>query len=160
MGEYHLRRADKEISDREEMLGVLRRGRWAVVALARGGEPYLVTMNYGLDEPALALYFHCAGEGRKLEFIRESGRACATVIEDLGYRMGECDHSYRSVVMHGSIGIVSGLEEKRRGIGVMLHHLEEDPAAVGERTLSKASVYDTFEILRLSVESMTGKQGI
>jgi len=84
MPKYHLKRTDKEITSSEEMLAIIKRGQYTVIALCQNDEPYIVTMNYGYDEKKNALYFHAALEGQKLEFIKHNPGACATIIEDLG----------------------------------------------------------------------------
>jgi nitroimidazol reductase NimA-like FMN-containing flavoprotein (pyridoxamine 5'-phosphate oxidase superfamily) len=159
MNRYHIRRREKEISSGEEIRGILTAGKFASIALCRDGEPYIVTMNYGYVEAEDALYFHCAREGEKIEFLMSTGSACATVVEDLGYRHGECDHAYRSVVLRGRISIVEDLEGKKRGLGVLLEHLENDPQPIRRRSLPDDASYDKVCILRFDISGMTGKQG-
>lgn len=160
MNPYHVRRKEKEISGADEMREILASGRLAAVALCREGEPYIVTMNYGWDADNKTLYFHCAHEGMKIDFIRANDRACATVVEDHGYRHGECDHAYRSVVIRGPIGIVEELEEKKHGLKVLLGHQEKEPEPVRERTLPDDESYGKLSVLRIRIESITGKKGL
>jgi nitroimidazol reductase NimA-like FMN-containing flavoprotein (pyridoxamine 5'-phosphate oxidase superfamily) len=82
------------------------------------------------------------------------------VVEDHGYRHGECDHAYRSVVMTGTIEIVEDLDEKKRGLQVLLDHQEKEPGPIRRRTLPDDAAYDGVGVLKLTVESMTGKQGL
>jgi len=158
MAGYHLRRGEKEIAVRGELLEILERGRFAAVALCRDEEPYVVTMSYGYDSSSDALYFHCAAEGKKIDFIRSNPRACATVVEDLGYRHGRCDHAYGSVVALGRVSILEDAGERERGIEILLDHQEKDPAPVRERNLEGGLSGDVV-ILRFDIESMTGKRG-
>jgi nitroimidazol reductase NimA-like FMN-containing flavoprotein (pyridoxamine 5'-phosphate oxidase superfamily) len=160
MNDYHVRRKEKEMTETVEMREVLASGRLAAVALCREGEPYVVTMNYGWDAVNEALCFHCAHEGMKIDFIRENDRACATVVEDRGYRHGECDHAYRSVVVRGKIGIVEALEEKKHCLKVLLEHQEKEPEPVRKRTLPDDASYGGLTVLKMGIESMTGKQGL
>ena len=160
MKRYHMRRREKEIGDEAEMRGIVAKARFAQVALSRGGEPYVVTMNHGFDGDRGALYFHCAHEGKKIDFIRENGIACATVVEDHGYKHGECDHAYRSVVMNGKIEIVEDLAEKKHGLKVLLDHQEKEPDPVEKRTLPDDQAYERVGVLKLTIETMTGKQGL
>ncbi len=160
MKRYHLRRKEKEITDIDEMRAIVSSARFAAVALCRDGEPYVVTMNHGWDAGSGTLYFHCAHEGRKIDFINVNQRACATVVEDHGYKHGECDHAYRSVVMSGRIEVVEGLEEKIHGLEVLLEHQEKDPDPIRRRTLPDDAAYDRVGVLKMLVEGMTGKQGL
>lgn len=156
---YHMRRSDREITDRNEIDGILKNGTYASVALCRGDEPYVVSLSYGYDKAANRLYFHCAGSGRKLEVLAENPRACASVVEDGGYVRGQCEHRYRSVVLSGKMAVVTDLEEKKHGFEVLLNHLERDPAPVKARTLPDAAAYGAVTVLRLDIESAAGKQG-
>ena len=53
-----MRRADRELKEKSELLDVLERADACHLALADGAEPYLVTLNYGFawesDFPASA----------------------------------------------------------------------------------------------------------
>jgi nitroimidazol reductase NimA-like FMN-containing flavoprotein (pyridoxamine 5'-phosphate oxidase superfamily) len=160
MNRYHVRRKEKEITDTGEMSEILASGRLASIALCRDGEPYVVTMNYGYDAENEALYFHCAHEGQKMDFINANDRACATIVEDNGYRHGECEHAYRSVVIRGTIGIVEELEEKKHGLKVLLEHQEKDPEPIRKRTLPDDGSYGKLGVLKIDIENITCKQGL
>lgn len=159
MNRYHLRRKEREIEDPAVLHDLITRGRYASVALCRADEPYVVTMNYGFDSGRGALYFHCAPEGLKLEFIRANPRACATIVHDLGYRHGECDHSYRSVVLSGTIAVVEDEGERAHGLGVLIDHQEAEPGPVRERTMPGGAISRPVGLLRLDIGEMTGKEG-
>jgi nitroimidazol reductase NimA-like FMN-containing flavoprotein (pyridoxamine 5'-phosphate oxidase superfamily) len=159
VAKYHMNRQDKEISERNGLLDIIRRGRYATIAMCRGNEPYVVTLNYGFDEDGNALYFHCALQGLKMDFIRSNANVCATVVQDMGYKTGECDQAYRSVVLWGTMHVVESPGEKKRAIEVLLNHLEDDPAEVRERSLKSNDAYEKVGVLRLDIEEMTGKQG-
>jgi len=159
MPRYHMHKKEREITAPEILEEILRRGKFAVLALCRGNEPYALTLSYGYDPAARVLYFHTAHQGRKWHFLEANPSVCATVIEDGGYIMGECAHNFRSVVLYGKISRVDSLEEKKIGMEVMLRHLEDDPETVRRRSLPDDRAYDRAAILKLSIEEMTGKAG-
>lgn len=158
MADYHPRRHDKEITDKGEMTRLLVEGKYAVIAMARGGTPYLVTLNYGYDKTANCLYFHCATKGEKLDFLAANSSVCATIIEDGGYLPGQCEHAYASLVLRGDLVAVAGLEEKKHGLAVLLDHLERDPEPILRRNISDDGSYDKVAILRLDIASIAGKK--
>ena len=94
--------------------------------MCRDNEPYIVTLSYGYDAKAHALYFHVAVCGLKLEFIKQNPSVSGTVIEDLGYKKTQCEQKYRSVVFRGKMYEVDGLAEKKHGLNILLNHLEDD----------------------------------
>jgi len=159
MTKYHMNKKEREITGKNVLIDMLRQGKYTTIAMCREDEPYIVTLSYGYDENRNALYFHCALKGLKLDFINHNPNVCATVIEDKGYKMGECDQAYRSVVFWGKMHIVEDPQEKKHGIDVLLNHLEYDPDKVRERSLKSEEEYEKVEILRLDIMEMTGKQG-
>jgi len=156
---YHMRLTEREITDGAQILEVLREGRYAVISMCRDNEPYVVTMNYGYDRDRNALYFHCAREGLKIDFITENPTVCGTVIEDRGYLQGECAHAYRTVVFWGKMHVVEELDEKKHGLLTMLDHLEDDPDQVRRTTLKDDKAYERVCILRLDIRDISAKQG-
>jgi uncharacterized protein len=136
MTKYHLHKAEAEIREQAAIESILLEGKFATLAFARHGEPYLVTLNYGYAPEDTALYFHSASEGLKLEFIRENPSVCGTVVVDQGYCQGRCTHAYRSVVFWGKIELLESIADKEIGLGVMIDRLEEDPAVTRRRLLS------------------------
>jgi nitroimidazol reductase NimA-like FMN-containing flavoprotein (pyridoxamine 5'-phosphate oxidase superfamily) len=160
MPRYHMCRKDREITDPAEMTQILSKGRFATVALCRGDEPYLVALNYGFDPKRNCLYFHCAGKGLKLEFIRANRQACVLVVEDLGYVQTECDHHYRSVVAWGAMVILEDLADKRTAIDTMQQHLEDDPKVVREKMPVGDAALLKVTILRLDIRELTAKKNV
>jgi len=160
MTRYHLTRKDREITDEKEIREILSSGRLITVALCRGNDPYLVTMNYGYDGERNALYFHCALQGQKLDFIRENPRVCATLIVDRGYVEGKCEHKYRSLIIRGRMSVEKDLAGKKNGLKILLEHQEKDPRPVWERNLAEDEGYDIVEVLRIDIEEISGKQSL
>jgi len=158
MTQYHMTKKERQLKRAAEVWAVIERGRFATLALCRDGEPYLVTMNYGLDSATRSLYLHGAPSGLKLAFIHSNPRVCGTVVEDHGYLMERCSHAYVSAVFWGRIRIVSDAEEKRHGLEVLIDHLEQDPVAVKGRLLSGGDWIKGVTVLCLDVASITGKQ--
>jgi nitroimidazol reductase NimA-like FMN-containing flavoprotein (pyridoxamine 5'-phosphate oxidase superfamily) len=156
---YHMQKSEREITEKTVLEEILKHGRFAVIALCRENDPYLVTLSYGYDPMKRSLYFHTARKGLKLEYLKANPSVCATIIEDRGYIMGECAHAYRSVVVRGKMAVVEILDEKKHGMEVMLGHLEIDPDVVRKRSLPDDKAYARAAILKLDILEMTGKAG-
>lgn len=157
---YHLRRKDREITDRNELDEILRASKFAVVALVDDGEPYCVTLSCGYDPDVPALYFHAALQGKKNDIILRKNSACATVIDDRGYTYGDCEHKFRSVVLFGTIEQVLSPEEKRAALILMIRHLEKDPEPVIERLVGSKFDPGKVSILKFRITGMTGKKNV
>ena len=158
---YHpLRRSDREITDAETIDRILREGKFAVIALNDGLEPYVVTLSYGHDASANRLYFHVAHAGRKLDIIAKNPKGCATIVLDHGYTQGECEHPFESVVLFGEMRVVTDPDEKLHAIETLVGHLEADAAGYwSSRTWALDQRINGFTALSFDVAHMTAKQG-
>jgi nitroimidazol reductase NimA-like FMN-containing flavoprotein (pyridoxamine 5'-phosphate oxidase superfamily) len=160
MKQYHLlNRPNREITPGEEITGILRKGKYAVISMCRNNEPYIVTLSYGYDQESNALYFHTAKAGLKLEFLNHNSLVCATIIEDGGYVPDVCEHVYKSVVFWGTMEVVSDMDEKRHGMYVLLNHLEEKESVIKGYMLKSEDRYSKMEVLRLKITQIHGKAG-
>jgi len=157
MPRYHMRKGEREITEKNEVIEILKNGKFVSIAMCRDNEPYVVTLSYGYDQAKQALYFHAAVKGLKLDFIRANPNVCATVIEDNGYVVDECEQKYRSLVLWGKMFVVEEFDEQKYGINVLLNHLEKNPEPIYKRNIPDDTKFDKVSILRLDIEEMTGK---
>ena len=157
MSKYHMKKKEREITDKNTKIEILKNGKFATISMCRAYEPYIVTLSYGFDLKFNSLYFHSTKEGLKFEFLRENQNVCGTVVDDLGYNMNECSHKYRSIVFWGKMATLEDLEEKKYGFNIILNHLEDNPGKTQKRFLKNEQAYDNICILRLNIIEMTGK---
>jgi hypothetical protein len=153
-----MHKREKEIIEQDVLKEILTQGKYAAISMCRDNEPYLTAMNYGYDKDRNALYFHCAQKGLKLDFIKHNPEVCGMVIEDGGYVKGDCKQVYRSVVFWGKMYFIEGIKEKKKGIEILLNHLEGGPEKYREG-LSSDDAYKKVGILRLDITEMSGKLG-
>lgn len=159
MHPYHMNRKDRQINDPNELQRLLRNGKYAVIALCRNNDPYIVTLSYGYDQTNNALYFHTSRKGLKLDFIRDNPSVCATVIEDRGYQPGQCSHLYSSLVVWGTMTVLEDLDEKKLALNMLFRQLETDPEPIRQRNIPSDKAYDACTWLRLDIQHITGKSG-
>jgi nitroimidazol reductase NimA-like FMN-containing flavoprotein (pyridoxamine 5'-phosphate oxidase superfamily) len=123
-----MRRKDREITGIDEKLGIVARAKVCRLAMIdKGGEPYLVPLNFGWEYGgALLLYFHSAPEGRKIDILKRGGAVCFEM--DGGHRLianpQGCSYSfeYESVIGTGTVEFLEDREEKIRGLKLLLRH--------------------------------------
>ena len=159
MERYHLRRTEKAMNDEREIEQVLASVRIMTVACCLENEPYLFTVDFASDPEARDLWFHCATEGRKMKMLQANPRVCVTVVEDRGYIDGECDHAYRSLILEGKAESITDLSEKRRALELLARKYERQPEAVLARLAGNDEDVRKVGIVRVSVDSISGKQG-
>lgn len=153
---YHVRRRDKEITDIEAMKKVLKTTKYVTLALSMNDEPYLVTLSHGYDERHNCIYFHCAKEGKKIDYIRANDKVWGQAFIDHGYAEGKCNHIYTSVHFSGRITLIDDLEEKRKAMECMMRQLEKDPEPTIARL--KPERLGSTAMGRVDIDYMSGKK--
>lgn len=153
-----MRRKEREITSIDEIEAIIGRCDVCRIALTDENIPYIVTMNFGYTGgERKKLFFHSAGQGRKIDIIRKNSHACFEMDTDHNLTGGReaCDFSmkYSSVVGWGDIYIISDDKERREGLNAIMKHYSN-------RTEFnyKQDVFDKTTILRLEIKTMTGKK--
>jgi nitroimidazol reductase NimA-like FMN-containing flavoprotein (pyridoxamine 5'-phosphate oxidase superfamily) len=155
MMKYHVRRKDKEISEVSVLQTILKTTQYVTIAMCKENQPYLVSLSHGYDEKRNCIYFHCATEGRKLEYLKSS-KVWGQALLDYKYSPSECTHLYASVHFSGTAVLIEDLQEKRQAMECMTRQLDHDPepllAELTDERLSRVTMG------RIDIESMTGKK--
>ncbi|MCS7061154.1 MAG: pyridoxamine 5'-phosphate oxidase family protein [Anaerolineae bacterium] len=156
------RRKDRTVTDEDWIKSLLRRAAYGVLASICDGQPYAHVNLFAYDEPAHALYWHTAAEGRLRDSIAANPRVCFCVSE-MGRLLPaktalNMSVEYASVVVFGRAVIVNDLDQAQRGLQLLLDkyftHLkpDNDYRSVTAEELSLTTVY------RLDIESWSGKR--
>jgi uncharacterized protein len=152
--EQFMRRNDKEIKDPEEINEIMQKASYCHLGFVDGDEPYVIAMNYGYKDNSL--YFHAAGEGRKLEIIKKNNKVCFEIGTDIETITAEksCGWSmkYRTVVGTGRAYILEGDEAKLDGLRIFTGHYSRGEFGVPKGTLDKTAV------IRVDIKTITGKK--
>lgn len=154
-----MRRKEREVTEREEILEIFREADACRVAFAVENEPYIVCMNYGYtwegDTPVL--YFHCAREGLKLRMMELNNRVCFQLDASHKLRYDEttiyCTMDYSSVVGKGILEKIEDTTEIKKGLDLLMeHHGHKAPEAYPASSMARVTV------LKLSVTELTAKR--
>jgi nitroimidazol reductase NimA-like FMN-containing flavoprotein (pyridoxamine 5'-phosphate oxidase superfamily) len=152
---FHVRRKDREIIDCEELRKVLISTKYVTVALCMENEPYLVSLSHGYDEAKNCLYFHCAPEGKKLEFLKANSRVWGQAVLDFGVTE-ECDYAYTSVHFSGRMQLIDDLGEKQHGLEVLVRQVSLNPEAKLAKIKPEKASNTTMG--RIDIDYMSGKK--
>ncbi len=153
---YHVRRKDKEITDTQAMKNVLGSTKYVTLALCKDNEPYLVTLSHGYDESSNCVYFHCAKEGKKIDYLKANSKVWGQAFVDQGYLEGKCNHLYTSVHFSGKAAFIESLDEKVKALKCMIRQLEKEPETMIAK-LKSERLKDTL-IGRIDIDYMSGKK--
>jgi len=153
-----MRRHDREITDRAEMLQVIRQCDVCRIALNGDGYPYILPLNFGMEEKngVIVLYFHGANEGTKYDLMAKDNRVsfefdCKHRLEG-NTEKGMCTMHYESVIGRGQMTEITAEAEKIHALDILCRQYYQDGFP-----FAKAGVPAT-RVLQLTVESMTGKR--
>lgn len=133
-----LRRADREVTDAERIEAIIAGSDVVDMAYADAEGLTIVPVNFGYEydraDGRLVLWMHSASRGRKLDAIRAAGnrlrvafsmRTDCEIIE--GRTACGWGESFASIVGEGTASIVDDLEERRRGLRLLMAHQAHMP---------------------------------
>lgn len=154
-----IRRKEKEISNIEEIKSILCSVKYITVAMANDDTPYLVTLSSGYDQQNNCFYFHCANEGKKIDYLTNNNVIWGQALKDLEYLDGKCNHQYASVHFKGTVQFLENFEEKYQALSIMIDQLEKDPDGAKTIHLKKEAI-DKVTIGKIDINFLSGKKGI
>ena len=117
------------LESRDEMEELLRAESIGYLGLSMNGTPYVVPLNYSYAEGRII--FHCALEGRKLDFMRTNPLVCFTVGQQAGpvreHAGGTlCHVDSDSVICYGTARIIEDLEERKIALNAFNRRFRPD----------------------------------
>lgn len=121
-----MRRKDREITEKREILDVLSRCDTIRIAMNGGEYPYVVPVSFGMEvvnETAI-VYFHCAKQGMKVDMLQADPRVC--VEGDIFIKVEATAQGitarYESVIGFGLCTFVTEPEEVLHGLKLLIDH--------------------------------------
>lgn len=155
-----MRRKDREITEREEMLSIVRQCEILHLGLHDAAEPlypYVVPVNFAPEEKdgGLKLYFHGARDGRKFRLMQHAG-VCSFTMERAVAIETVPEHRdvttrYESVMGKGTLRLLEA-EEALHALQLIVDHPAVSRGFDWNReTAPRTAVWE------LSVTEMTGK---
>lgn len=111
-----MRRSDREVTDKNEILNIIKNCDVCRLGLNDGEVPYILPMNFGIKEETdgFVLIFHSATEGKKVELLRNNKKVFFEM--DRGHELeydkdkGYCTMMYESVMGIGDVFFFDGVD--------------------------------------------------
>lgn len=151
-------RREREITDIEEIRGILDRAKIVHVGMVDGNRPYVVPMNYGytLNDGKLTFYLHGAMRGRKLDVIRANPNVFVEIDTDIVPFEGEvaCKYGlcYSSVMGEGVAEIVENTELKKEALSIFMKTQTGKDFEFNDKMVSVVS------IIKINISEFTAKK--
>ena len=146
----------KQLLDEQATKEILNNATNGVLSLMdTDGEPYGVPISYAYDGSG-CIYFHSAVKGHKIECIEADSRCSFCVVAQDMIMPDEFTTYFRSVIVKGTIHAVIARDEMMKGLLLLCKKYSPDinPNAEISKCINHVSV------LRLDIDSMTGKEAI
>ena len=160
-----MRRKDRELTDMAEIFEIVKRETVCTVAFCEEPFPYLIPLNYGarMEEGKLALYFHGAAQGTKLELLKKNPRVSFSIFGENKIKLVrehacKSSTSFESVCGSGTAEIIIEPEKKREGLTVIMNHIgapegiSYDEAGFSEQETQAVTVW------KITADTVTGKR--
>lgn len=151
-------RREREVTDINDILGILDRAKIVHVGMIDEGRPYVVPMNYGyvFENGVLTLYLHGAKEGRKIDIIRKNPNVFIEIDTDIEPFEGNiaCKYglSYSSVMGEGVAKLIEDVEQKKKGLSVLMKTQTNKDFEFTDKMVSIVSV------IKIEVSKFTAKR--
>ena len=153
-----MRRKDREVTDMQKILEILRTSKFLHLGLIDKDFPYIVPMHYGFEQldHGMVFYMHCAKEGHKLDLIQENPNVCVELECNVSLIPGgeiTCEYgaTYASFIGRGQAELVQQEQEKIRGLLLLMEH------QTGRKFTIDSKMATAVEVIKVTVRDFTAK---
>lgn len=153
-----MRRSDREITDRNVIKAFIESEQILRIAYYDAGDIYIIPVNYGFSytDNKCSFYFHGAKAGRKYELTKKEPTVGFEIDGNYKLLEGEvaCEFSaaFQSVVGTGKLHLIEDVDEKRKGLNVIMKQTTQKAEWSYSDEMVKA-----VAVFRLDVEKMSCK---
>ena len=148
---------ERQVTDPQQILDILNKGKVLHLGLAVDNEPYVVPMNYGytMEDGKLTLYLHSAVRGKKLDMIQANPRVFFSMDCDRMPFEGRvpCQYGlvYSSIMGRGTATLVEDVEGKKQAMTILMKTQTGKDFSFNDRLVSIVTV------IRIDVSEYTAK---
>lgn len=141
--------------DRDTALKIVDKSIWGAVSMCSpDGIPYNVALNLVRDGEKL--YFHAAGAGLKVEFLRLNPKVCVLFVPKAVLAPEQYTTLFASAVVRGTAHEVEDLAEKEHALRLICGAYAPEFPEELERRIAAGSARTTG-IWRIDIDSVSGK---
>jgi uncharacterized protein len=147
-----IRRQDRAITE-YEAIDILKKEDYGILSMCTvDNEGYGVPLNYVFCDNKI--YFHCAIEGSKLEYLQKNNKVSFCVVGNTEILPSKFGTLYESVIVFGHITEVEG-SEKHEALMRIIEKYSSDYIQEGKEYIHR--LYERVKVLKLSISSISGK---
>ena len=152
-----MRRKDREVTNREDILRIIKEAKYLHLALFDGAYPYIVSLHYGFtNSDPFVFYMHSAKEGHKIDLIKNNSSAAITLESNVVLQESEsaCAYSstFSSIFATGDVSLVEDLKEKRIALELIMENQS------GKHFEITDSMCDSVHIIKFVAKELSAKE--
>ncbi|MGB2601490.1 MAG: pyridoxamine 5'-phosphate oxidase family protein [Candidatus Omnitrophota bacterium] len=150
-----MRRKHQEITDKSLMHEAINKAEVLRLGLSKDDKPYIVPLSFGFDGDFI--YFHSAKKGMKIDYLKNNPNVCfefesETELVEHETKACEFNFSYRSIIGFGEAIEVTGNDEKREALKIIVSHYSDKEWNIPLPMLLAVGVW------KIRITSIFGKQ--
>ncbi len=147
-----MRRKDREIT-KEDAFKILKNAEYGVLSMVSSENiPYGIPLSFCVIDNEI--YFHCAVEGQKIDYIANNNSASFCVVGHTELLPKKFSTIYESVIVSGTIYESFG-EEKQRGLEELIK--KYSPSFIKKCIKYIEKEIDRTKVFKIKIEKITGK---
>jgi hypothetical protein len=147
-----MRRQDRQITQ-QESIEILQKGEYGILSMCTPtNEGYGVPLNYVFY--GNKIYFHCAKEGSKLDYLRNNPKVSFCVVGETKVMPSQFGTLYESVIVSGYTSEVEGTE-KNEALKQLIEKYSGNFIKEGKEYIEK--LIEKVTVIKLTIESLNGK---
>lgn len=147
-----MRRKDREVSS-DAAWKILKQCPYATLSMCTGSQPYAVPISPAAIDGTV--YFHCARQGQKIEFLRQNPSVCLTCVALAQPDSDSLSMFYQSATAYGTAHEVTGQQEKRAALlAISQKYCPKNIAGASTEIEQKLNVTAVYKIV---ITHITGK---
>ncbi len=143
-----------EQEQQEKLDAVIQQALYCHIAFSVDDQPYVIPVSYGYQDNTL--YFHSGSKGKKLDMLKENPRVGFSLEHQVELKEAKsaCKYSmlYASVIGSGKAHLLESIEEKSRGLDIVVGHYNAEPIEYSEKSLR------SLEVIQVDIDEMTYKE--
>ncbi len=154
-----MRRKDREVKDSAEIYAMLAKCDTLRIGMAVENQAYVVPVSFGCTQQdgKAVIYFHCAQEGLKLDFLKKNPKVC--VEGDIFHKVEPTAHGittrYESVIGFGQCVFIEEEKEILAGMNCLLAHY-----GYHDYPLTRCKGLAHLKLGKIILDQLTGKRNL
>lgn len=144
-----MRRKDREVSDINEILRIMKDCDDAVLAFNDEVAPYILAVNFGVSENAgeITLYIHGAIEGKKYDYLKDGAAVSFQMSTNhkliMDKERGYCTMNYESIIGRGEVYELHDYDDKEAALEVLVqkYHIPSEKFVYARAAIPRTRVF-------------------